>query len=88
MGFFNIINKILSDDKPKKISPMSIATAYGITAPMANKIVNNVVKNRSKNGKKICRYCGEEIDLEDKFCSKCGKELGYIKENEAQDKGE
>ena len=32
--------------------------------------------------------CGEEIDLEARFCSKCGKELGYIKENESQDRDE
>ena len=62
------------------------ATAYGITAPVS--VVVDAIKDLSKNDKKLCRYCGTEIRLEDKFCFKCGKKLGYLNENESHDEDE
>ena len=60
-----------------------IATAYGIPSPVVRQVTEN-----TKESEKLCCYCGAKVALEDKFCSKCGKELGYIKEHEAQSKDE
>lgn len=64
---------------------MNVATTYGITAPLANKIVEKVKKNTPKDDKKLCRYCGASINLGERFCPQCGKDLSYVKENESKD---
>lgn len=77
MGLFNILKNI------KPVPGAGVATAYGITIPVAKSVVG-----LAKEGKKLCQFCDAEINLEHKFCPQCGKELGYLKNNGSQDKGE
>ena len=35
----------------------------------------NSEKEQSESSKKYCKYCGEELDEDSKFCHKCGKKL-------------
>lgn len=77
MGLFNILKNI------KPVPGAGVATAYGITIPIAK-----AVAGIAKEGKKLCQFCGAEINLEYKFCPQCGKELGYLKNNGSQDNGE
>ena len=60
-----------------------VATAYGIPGPAVRQVIEN-----TKESEKLCCYCGAKVALEDRHCPKCGKELSYIRENEAQDKDE
>lgn len=69
--------------RPEKPIPNVVATAYGITAPVP--AIANTIKELAVDDKKLCRHCGAEIGLEYKYCPKCGKKLGYLKENESQD---
>lgn len=79
MGLFDILKNI------KPVPGAGVATAYGI--PKAS-VVGKVSEDTSKSDAKLCCHCGVEVSLEDKNCPKCGKKLGYLKDNESQHKGE
>ena len=88
MGFFNVIKELIDKESPITKRSITIATAYGITAPFTNQVLDADNKKYYKGDKKLCCHCGAVVSLEDKSCFKCGKELGYINENKAQGKVE
>ena len=75
MGLWEFLNKL--ERLPG--STMGVATAYGITSPVADQ----VRRATAQVDKKICQYCGKEVALTEKVCPHCGKELGYIPEYKA-----
>ena len=77
MGIFAMFKEL----EKKGVIPttMAAATAYGIPGPAS--AVASALQHTHQNDKKLCQYCTKEVDLEEKTCPHCGKDLGYISEH-------
>jgi hypothetical protein len=49
-----------------------IATRRGAS----NRSVTQDTRAQKQSQAKFCRNCGNQIDIDDRFCSKCGATLG------------
>ena len=53
----------------------SISTNIAQAAAMATEIKARAIKKGLADNKIFCKHCGQLIDADSTFCSKCGKQL-------------
>ena len=65
--------KYMMDESKDDIK--SISTDMAEATEDAVEITTRAIKRGTQTEKNFCKHCGQKLDKDAKFCSKCGKEL-------------